>query len=41
MSEREQLKGVYKNESWAKKVDRMSDEQVIAIYRRLKSQGKL
>jgi hypothetical protein len=41
MSEREQLKGVYKNETWAKKVDNMSDDQVIAVYMRLKAQGKL
>lgn len=41
MSERELLKGVYKNPTWAKKVDRMSDDQVIAIYKRLKEQGKL
>lgn len=41
MSEREQLKGVYKNPTWARKVDKMSDEQVIAIFQRLKAQGKL
>jgi hypothetical protein len=41
MTEREQLKGVYKNKTWAKKVDEMSDAQVIAIYKRLKAQGKL
>ena len=26
---------------WAEKVDKMSDKQVIAIYLRLKSEGKL
>jgi len=41
MSEREQLKGVYKNPTWANKVDKMSEDQVIAIYLRLKAQGKL
>lgn len=41
MSEREQLKGVYKNSTWAKKVDNMTDAQVIAIYKRLQAQGKL
>lgn len=41
MSERELLKTVYKSKSWAKKVDEMSDAQVIAIYQRLKAQGKL
>lgn len=41
MSEREQLKGVYKNPAWAKKVDKMRDDQVIAIFKRLQAQGKL
>lgn len=41
MTEREQLKGVYNNKTWARKVDDMSDAQVIAIYKRLKAQGKL
>lgn len=41
MSEREQLKGMYKNKTWAKKVDNMPEAQVIAIFKRLKAQGKL
>lgn len=41
MSERERLKGAYNNPAWAKKVDKMSDDQVIAIFKRLQAQGKL
>lgn len=36
--EREAVKKVFKN---PERVDKMSDAQVIAIYTRLKSQGKL
>lgn len=39
--EREALKSVYNSDTWAKKVNKMSDSQVIAVYLRLKSQGKL
>jgi hypothetical protein len=39
--ERDQLKKAYPSRKWADKVDDMSSEQVVAIYIRLKSQGKL
>lgn len=39
--EREALKGVYKNRKWALKVAKMSDAQVIAIFKRLKLQKKI
>lgn len=44
--EREQLKSAYKvggkpAPSWVKKVDKMSDAQVIAVLRRLQSQNKI
>ena len=39
--EREALKSVYRGKGWAQKVERMSDEQVVAIYKRLQSQGKI
>ena len=29
---RQSVKGMYPNESWAKQVDRMADDQVFAIY---------
>lgn len=40
---REQLKGAYpgSGEKWAKKVDNMTDDQVAAMYLRLKDQGKV
>lgn len=38
---REQVKSAYKSQSWFNKVDGMSDEQVVAIYLRLKNQGKI
>lgn len=38
---REALKGAYKSKSWAKKVNDMSDDQVIAVYLRLQSQKKI
>jgi hypothetical protein len=40
--EREAVKkiGLFPNQ-WKEKVDKMSDKQVLAIYLRLKSQGKL
>jgi hypothetical protein len=34
--EREYVKAVYPNAAWSKKVDSMADDQVIAIYLRLK-----
>lgn len=39
--ERELLKKAYPNKRWAEKVDKMSAEQVVAVYLRLKSQGKV
>lgn len=42
IKEREELKKAYpKSDSWQEKVKKMSDAQVIAIYNRLKAQGKL
>lgn len=38
---REALKGAYSGERWIKKVEKMSDDQVTAIYSRLKAQGKV
>lgn len=40
-TERERLKTAYSGDAWKKKVDRMSDNQVIAVLRRLQSQNKL
>jgi len=34
--ERRYVKGVYPNPAWSKKVDSMADDQIIAIYYRLK-----
>lgn len=39
--EREAVKKIGQSPDWSAKVDKMSDAQVIAIYLRLKSQGKL
>lgn len=40
--EREEIKKVYpKSPTWAEKVNKMSDEQVIAIYKKFLAQGKL
>lgn len=39
--ERELLKTVYPSKKWATKVDKMSDSQVVAVYMRLRAQGKL
>lgn len=41
IQQREALKSVYKNRSWAARVNKMPDEQVQAIYLRLKQQNKL
>jgi len=38
--ERRQLKRQYFSESWTKKVNSMTDAQVIAIYLRFKAQGR-
>jgi hypothetical protein len=38
---REALKGAYKSREWALKVNRMSDAQAIAIYKRLQEQKKV
>lgn len=40
-AKRQQLKQVYSTPTWARKVDRMSDGQVIAIFMRLRREGKL
>lgn len=37
---REMIRGVYHTESWNEKVDRMQDEQVVAVYLKFKSEGK-
>lgn len=41
MQKRELVKRVYPNPTWARKVDRMSDEQIIAVFLRLVAQGKI
>jgi len=38
---REILKGVYPSPKWTAKVNKMSEGQVIAVYLRLKEQGKV
>jgi len=38
---REKVKAVYPGEKWARRVDAMSDHQVIAIFMRLRGEGKL
>lgn len=40
-AEREAVKKIGKSPSWIDKVNRMSDAQIIAIYSRLKAEGKL
>ncbi len=39
--QRQALLGAYSGPKWQKKVKKMSDAQVIAIYRRLKQQHKV
>jgi hypothetical protein len=39
-SERQALKSLY-GKQWAARVDKMSDQQVIAIYLKFKSEGKI
>ena len=38
---REWVKSAYPGTNWAKKVDKMTDEQVLAIYQRLVQTGKI
>lgn len=38
---REALKGAYSGPAWLKRVDKMPESQVTAVYLRLKSQGKI
>lgn len=40
-TKREALKGAYSGAGWASKVQKMDDAQVIAVYLRLKAQGKV
>ena len=37
---REAIADVYKGRAWRRKVDRMSDSQVIAVYHSFKAKGK-
>jgi hypothetical protein len=39
--ERELVKRAYPSKTWAAKVDKMSDAQLIAVLMRLKLQGKI
>lgn len=39
--EREAVKAAYPSQKWITKVSKMSDAQVIAVYMRLKAQGKV
>lgn len=39
--EREAVKAAYPSRKWETKVDHMSDDQVTAVYLRLKLQGKV
>jgi hypothetical protein len=41
LGKRDKLKLVYMSASWAQKVNAMSDAQVVAVYLRLKSEGKV
>ncbi len=41
IDKRDAVKGAYKGEKWKLKVDNMTDDQVTAIYIRLKGQGKV
>lgn len=38
---REQLKRVYPGKKWIDRVNKMSDEQVVAVYYRFKTIGKV
>ena len=35
------VKSAYNSDNWKKKVDRMSDEQIIAVYYSLVKQGRI
>lgn len=39
--ERTAVKQAYPSPKWAKRVDKMTDAQLIAVYMRLKLQGKI
>lgn len=41
LEKREAIKKIGRSSEWDKKVDKMSDAQVTAIYLRLSSEGKL
>lgn len=41
IDKREAVKGAYPGKKWKDKVDLMTDDQVTAIYIRLKAQGKV
>lgn len=38
---RNELKQAYSGRTWATKVDKMNEQQVAAVYLRLKAQGKV
>ena len=38
---RESLKKVYNGDRWHKKVDKMEDSQVVAVYREFVKEGKI
>lgn len=39
--EREQVKAVYTNQTWRDKVNRMSDGQVFALWKKFRDENKL
>jgi hypothetical protein len=39
--ERERLKALYKSKKWWDKVDKMTDSQAIAVFKRLRQQQKV
>jgi hypothetical protein len=41
MTTREKVKAVYNSKAWRDKIDKMDEDQVVAIYMRLKIQGKV
>lgn len=38
---RELIMGAYPGGKWKKRVEAMSDDQVVSVYNRLKSEGKI
>jgi hypothetical protein len=38
---RDEIKAAYPGEKWSKKVNKMADNQVLAIWFRLKKEGKV